>query len=100
MNKTITFVSLFRNTNGRWNASFAVNGVDVGAYPVPAVDTALFAKAVSAKGVKYLRSIRALVVEFGDIREGREPGKFFTNIASIAEQPEADTAKLDALLDA
>ena len=100
MNKTITFVSLFRNADNRWHASFTVNGVNVGACQVPTVDAALFAKVVSAKGVKYLRSIRPLIVEFSDIREGREPGRYFTNIASITEQPKADTSEIDALLDA
>ena len=100
MNKTITFVSLFRNADNRWHASFTVNGVNVGACQVPTVDASLFAKAISAKGVKYLRSLRPLIVEFSDIREGREPGRYFTNIASITEPPKADTSGLDALLDA
>lgn len=100
MNKTIAFVSLFRNADNRWHAAFDVKDVRVGACQMPAVDASLFAKAVSAKGVKYLRSLRPLTVEFSDIREGNKPGVFFTNILSISEPPKADTSSLDTLLDA
>lgn len=100
MNKTLAFVSLFRNADNRWRAAFDVNGVNVGACQIPAVDVSLFAKTVSAKGVKYLRSTKPLCVEFSDIREGAKAGRFFTNVMSITEPPKADTSALDAALDA
>lgn len=100
MNKTVAFVSLFRNVDARWHAAFDVNGINVGACQIPAIDVSLFAKAVSNKGVKYLRSTKPLCIEFGDIREGTKAGRFFTNVLSITEPPKANTSELDALLDA
>lgn len=108
MNRTISFVSLFRNTRKNettgkneisWGASFKVDGTDIGATHLPAFDLSLFATKLSQDGkTRYLGSKRPLVVEYSDIRAGKKAGKFFTNIAAIYEQPEADANALDRLL--
>jgi len=105
MNKTVTFVSLFRNVNPEtkqitWGASFKVDNTDIGASHLPKFDLSLFKPMVSKDGkTKYLGSKRPVLVEYSDIRAGKKEGKFFTNIVSISEQPEADNSELDAMLD-
>ena len=103
MNKTVTFVSLFRNVkDGKtaWGATIKVDGRDVGATHLPKFDLGAFETRVSKDGkVKYLASRRPMLVCYADIRAGKVAGKFFTNIVSISEQPEMETSDLDALLD-
>lgn len=99
MNKTVSFISLFKNEKG-WNASVKVNGNDVGATHLPKFDLSLFEKKTSKDGkTTYLGSKLPLVVEYSDIRPGKKPGKFFTNIISIAKQDEVSANDLDALLE-
>ena len=98
MNKTVSFVSLFKNEKS-WNASVKINGSDVGATHLPKFDPSLFEKKTSKDGkTTYLGSKIPLVVEYSDIRPGKKPGKFFTNIISIAKQDEVNANDLDALL--
>lgn len=103
MNKTVTFVSLFRNVkDGKvaWGATIKVDGRDISATHLPKFDLGLFETKVSKDGkVKYLASKRPMLVEFSDIRAGKTAGRFFTNIISISEQPEMESGDLDALLD-
>jgi hypothetical protein len=102
MNKTVSFVSLFRNVKeGKvsWGASLKIGEHDVGATHLPKFDLSLFEKKTSKDGkTTYLGSKMPLVVEYSDIRPGKVAGKFFTNIVSIAKQDEADANDLDALL--
>lgn len=102
MNKTVSFVSLFRNVkDGKvsWGASLKIGEHDVGATHLPKFDLSLFEKKTSKDGkTTYLGSKMPLVVEYSDIRPGKIAGKFFTNIISIAKQDEADANDLDALL--
>lgn len=105
MNKTISFVSLFKNVDpvtkvSTWGASFHVGDVDVSAGHLPKFDVSLFEKRVSDKGVKYLASKRPLLIEHSDITAGKKAGRYFTNIASIGVPPPVDASELDALLDA
>lgn len=102
MNKTVSFVSLFRNVKEdkvTWGATFKVDGRDIGASHLPKFNKSLFETKVSKDGkTKYLASKRPLLVEYSDIRAGKVAGKFFTNIVSLEGQPEMETSDLDALL--
>lgn len=102
MNKTVSFVSLFRNVKEgvvTWGATFKVDGRDIGASHLPKFDPSLFETKVSKDGkTKYLSSKRPLLVEYSDIRAGKVAGKFFTNIISLSDQPEMENDDLDALL--
>lgn len=103
-NKTVAFVSLFRNVDQEtkqvsWGASFKVDGVDIGASHLPKFDLTLFKPMVSKDGkTKYLGSKRPLMVEYSDIRPGKKDGKFFTNIIALSAQEEASSEELDAML--
>ena len=103
MNKTMSYVNLFRNVKeGKvtWGMTFRVGETDVSCNSVPAVDYGAFVPKVSKSGTtKYLGSKYPLVVEFDDIRAGVKPGKFFANVSAVVEPPKADATKLDALLD-
>lgn len=102
MNKTVSFVSLFRNVKEgvvTWGATFKVDGRDIGASHLPVFDRNLFETRVSKDGkTKYLASKRPLLIEYSDIRAGKVAGKFFTNIVSLGDQPEMENGDLDALL--
>lgn len=102
MNKTVSFVSLFRNVKDgvvTWGATFKVDGRDIGASHLPKFDRSLFETRVSKDGkTKYLSSKRPLLVEYSDIRAGKTAGRFFTNIVSLGDQPEMENDDLDALL--
>lgn len=102
MNKTVSFVSLFRNTDeGKvsWNASVKIDGKDVGATHLPKFDISAFEPKVSKDGkTRYLCSKRPMLVEYSDIRAGKKPGKFFTNIVAISTPEEIGADELDGLL--
>jgi len=103
MNKTVSFVSLFRNVDDAgkvsWNASLKIDGKDVGATHLPKFDLSAFEPRVSKDGkTRYLCSKRPMLVEYSDIRAGKKAGKFFTNVVAISEPEEADAGDLDALL--
>ena len=102
MNKVLAFVSLFRHVvDGvvSWTASFKVDGVDIGASHLPSFDASLFEVRASKDGkMKYLASKRPLLVTYSDIRAGKKPGKFFTNVASLESQTEISVKSLDAIL--
>lgn len=103
MNKTMSYVNLFRNVKeGKvtWGMTFRVGDTDVSCNSVPAINYGAFAPKVSKSGAtKYLGSRHPMVVEFDDIRAGVKPGKFFANVMSVSEPPKAEASKLDALLD-
>ncbi len=105
MNKTMSYVNLFRNRDAKtgkrsWGMTFRINNTDVSSNRVPMLDYGAFAPRVSKDGkTKYLGSKYPMVVEFDDIREGRTPGRFFANVSAVVEPPKADETKLDALLD-
>lgn len=99
MNKTVSFVSLFRGEKG-WNASVKIDGRDVGATHLPKFDISAFEPKVSKDGkTRYLCSKRPMLVEYSDIRPGKKPGKFFTNLVSIALPEEIGADELDGLLE-
>lgn len=118
IHETIAYVSLFRNVkqkvdkktkkpvfdaNGKpvmevsWNATFKAGTVDVSSQVIPAFSWDMFEKRISASGkTTYFRSRNLLVVRYTDVRSGNVPGKYFTNLVALEEQPTMSLAALEA----
>jgi hypothetical protein len=103
MEKTITFVNLFKNVKEDGSVSLSLTArigeVFASSTDIPPMDMKLFTKAVSKTGIKHLRTKRPVELTYANLHKGDKADAWFFNAVAVEATPQADQAEILALFE-
>lgn len=103
MEKTVTFVNLFKNVKEDGTVSLSltarVGDVFMSSNDIPPMDMKLFTKAVSKTGVKHLRTKRPVELTYANVHKGDKADTWFFTAVAVEATPQADQGEVLALFE-